>query len=390
MRLIGARVAKTGSEAEQTDIYINHGRIVPFSKSNRHAVEIDLSGCQLLPGLINSHDHLEFNLFPRLDSGRHANYVDWAASVYHPDREPIRTHLRVPKHIRLQWGGLKNLFSGVTTVSHHNPYDPVFAQGFPVRVARRFGWAHSIHFAPDFEKRYRDTPPDWPFLIHAGEGNDDMARREIGRLYSARVLGDSTVLIHAVALDENGIELVRQAGAGVVWCPSSNLHTVGVTLGAPVLNSGLLIALGTDSALTGLGDLIDELSLVKRLGHPTDRRIYDMVTTVAAQLLRLRNGEGEIREGGVADLVAVLDNGCSTASVLNQLRPLLVIVGGVVKLVATSLAERLPESATARLERIFLEGRGEYLVDAPVAELIATTRRFLPKDFLLAGRRIAA
>jgi cytosine/adenosine deaminase-related metal-dependent hydrolase len=390
MKLIGARVARSGVEAERKDVCISRGRIVPLANVRKRGVDIDLSGCLLLPGLINGHDHLEFNLFPRLDSGPHANYVDWAASVFQPDQEPIRTHLRVPKHVRLRWGGLKNLFSGVTTVSHHNPYDSVFAAEFPLRVARRFGWAHSIHFAPDFETRYRNTPPDWPFLIHAGEGTDDLARNEIGRLHGAGVLGKKTVLIHAVALEKQGLEIVRQTGAGVVWCPSSNLNTVGQTLGPKVLASGVPIALGTDSALTALGDLIDEFSVAKRLGHLTDSDVYEMVTSVPAHLLRLRNGEGEIRTGGVADLLAVFDHQSSPASALDRLRPQLVIVGGKVKLVAANFTERLPASVTAILERISLEGRGEYLVDAPVAEILAISSRFLPEGIALSGRRVAA
>ncbi|MGA7415542.1 MAG: amidohydrolase family protein [Bryobacteraceae bacterium] len=390
MKLIGAQVAKSSAEVAREDVYISRGRIVPFANTGKRAVEIDLSGCLLLPGLINGHDHLEFNLFPRLDSGFHANYVDWAASVFHPNQEPIRSHLRLPKHVRLRWGGLKNLLSGVTTVSHHNPYDPVFAAEFPVRVARRFGWAHSIQFAPDFETRCRDTPPDWPFLIHAGEGTDDFAHNEIGRLHRRGVLCERTVLIHAVALEKQTLEMLRQTGAGVVWCPSSNLQTIAQTLGPKVLTSGLPIALGTDSALTALGDLIDEFSVVKRLGHVTDSDVYEMVTSVPAQLLRLRNGEGEIRMGGVADLLAVFYNQSSPASALDQLRPQLVIVGGKVKLVAARFAERLPASITAPLERICLEGRGEYLVDAPVAELLAISRRFLLEGIALAGRRVAA
>jgi cytosine/adenosine deaminase-related metal-dependent hydrolase len=390
MKLIGAQVAKSAAEVERQDICISRGRIVPLASAGKHIVEIDLSGCLLLPGLINGHDHLEFNLFPRLDSGRHANYVDWAASVFHPDREPIRSHLRVPKHVRLRWGGLKNLFSGVTTVSHHNPYHPVFTKQFPVRVARHFGWAHSIHFAPDFETRCRDTPPDWPFLIHAGEGTDDLARNEIGRLHREGVLCEQTVLIHAVALEKQGLEMLRHTGAGVIWCPSSNLHTIGQTLGPHVLTSGLPIALGTDSALTARGDLIDELSVVKRLGHLTDSDVYEMVTSVPAKLLRLRNGEGEIRTGGVADLLAVFNNQSSPASALRQLCPQLIIVGGKVKLVAARFADRLPASITAPLERIRLEGRGEYLVDATVTDLLAITRCFLPEGITLAGRKVAA
>ena len=390
MKLVGGRIAKNAMEAERRDVYISRGRIASFADAGWRAVAIDLSGCLLLPGLINSHDHLEFNLFPRLGSGRHANYVDWASAVYHPDLEPVATHLRVPKHVRLQWGGLKNLLSGVTTVSHHNPYDPAFSKKFPVRVVKRFGWAHSIHFDPGFQERYRETPRHWPFLIHAGEGTDELARKEICRLQRAGVLSERTVLVHAVALEKGCLEVVRQSGAGVVWCPTSNLHTIGRTLGPDALRSGIPIALGTDSALTAAGDLVDELSAVTSLGLLAEPDIYAMVTTVAARLLRLPSGEGTIHPGGVADVLAVLGDHSSPASAFNQLCPQLVILGGKVKLVAAGFVHRLPQKLTRPLKRIWLEQRGEYLVDAPVAELLAITKRFLGDDFALAGRRVAA
>lgn len=391
MKLTGAYVARSASVAERIDLRIGRGHILPFESTASQGAELDVSDCLLLPGLINSHDHLEFNLFPRLGSGPHANYVNWADSIFHPDREPVRTHLRVPKQVRLYWGGIKNLLNGVTTVSHHNPYEsPVFLRGFPVRVLRRFGWAHSVHFAPDFNTRYRNTPRELPFLMHAGEGNDDLARAEIPLLCRAGILSERTVLIHAVSLDKQGLELMRQTGAGVVWCPTSNMHTIGETLGDHVLRSGLPIALGTDSALTAQGDLIDELCAAKRLGGFAADELYEMVTTISSRLLRLQNGEGEIREGGVADLVAVSNHGCSPAQALENLRPQLVIVGGRIKLVSAAFAERLPGNLTARLGRIHVESRGEYLVDAPIAGLISTTRYILGNEFKLAGRKVAA
>jgi cytosine/adenosine deaminase-related metal-dependent hydrolase len=391
MRLEGARVALNATQASYLNLDVKRGRILPFESRAEHRLRLDLSGYLLLPGLINSHDHLEFNLFPRLDCGTHANYVEWAAGVFHPDRPPLDQHLRVPKPVRLVWGALKNLLSGVTTVSHHNPYEPkLFNAEFPVRVVRRFGWAHSLHFSPDVGARCRRTPPNWPFLVHAAEGTDAFARSEVARLYEANVLGCRTVLIHAVALDSRAVDLLRQCQTSVVWCPSSNAFTIGRTLDAEVLRSDLPISLGTDSALTGQGDLIDELQIAKGLGSRTANQLFDMVTTVAARMLRLENGEGAIREGGIADLIAIPDPQGTPAEALKGMRPELVLVGGKVKLLSQRLANRLPPVWKRGLNPIHVEGRGDYLVKAQVSQLHATAKKILGPDFKLAGRAVTA
>jgi hypothetical protein len=130
-------------------------------------IEIDLAGLQVLPGLINAHDHLEFALFPRLGRRYYGNATEWARDIYRPEESPVREHLQVPKPSRLLWGGLRNLACGVTTVCHHNPYEAVFDDDFPVRVVKRYGWAHSLAFEPALRACYEATPPGAPFLIHA-------------------------------------------------------------------------------------------------------------------------------------------------------------------------------------------------------------------------------
>jgi cytosine/adenosine deaminase-related metal-dependent hydrolase len=352
--------------------------------------EFDLSGHLLLPGLINSHDHLEFNLYPRLATGPHPNYMAWAAAVYQPDSAFVKQQLAIPKAIRLVWGGLKNLLSGVTTVAHHNPYEPkVFNVAFPVRVVRRYGWAHSTHFSPDLTQRYSDTPRGWPFLVHAAEGTCAKAAAEIRTLDEAGLLTDRTVLIHGVALDLTGAKLLRRRRTSLVWCPSSNLFTIGQTMRGDLLRSGLTIALGTDSALTGEGDLIDELRVAGTFGGMTPKRLFDMVTTVAARVLQLRRGEGRIVEGGVADLVAVADKGGKPADALSEMNPELVVLGGRIKLLSRRLGEQLPRRRKAGLEPVSIEGRGDYLVDANIAELYASVASELGTNFRLAGKRVS-
>jgi cytosine/adenosine deaminase-related metal-dependent hydrolase len=320
------------------------------------AVNVDLSGYHILPGLINAHDHLEFNLFPRLGSGPYPNATKWAEDIYKPTEPPVSDHLRVPKRLRLLWGGLKNLLSGVTTVCHHNPYDPVFDEDdFPVRVVKRFGWAHSLRFSPDIAERFRATPQDWPFVIHLGEATDAEGSEEIYRLDEMGALTERTVLVHAVALDRDGLDLVRRRGASIVWCPSSNLFTLGRTLDASARDG---VALGTDSALTGAGDMLDELVVA---GGD-----YRMVSCNASRILRL--------EERPDDWIAVREFGEP---------PVVVVIGGRTRLIAPELAEEC-----AGFHKLHLEGRDPFLVDVDIPSLYAETAGILGPDIRLAGRRV--
>jgi len=381
MRLTGARIATGPRTTVRRDLTIQDGRIRFDAPHERN---LDMGGFLLLPGLINAHDHLEFNLFPRLGSRLYANALDWAADIYRPAQSPVREHLSVPKPVRLYWGGLRNLLSGVTTVAHHNPFDEAtFDARFPTRVLRRFAWAHSLDFSHDLTERYRKAPAYFPFILHAAEGTDAEASSEIARLDALGVLDPRTVLVHAIAVGPREIALLQERRCSIVWCPGSNLALYGRTLSRAVFDSVIPIALGTDSALTSHTDLCDELRLAHSLGIDSER-LYRMVTTDAASILRLTNGEGEIRNGGAADLIAVEDRGQTPAEAMLDLQPLMAIVNGRIRLLAGGLA-----SGTS-LNRIDVEGRGTFYVDADGAALAREASAALGTPLALAGKRVAA
>jgi cytosine/adenosine deaminase-related metal-dependent hydrolase len=387
MILANARVALNANETATADVAISRGRVLLAAARAKHGEQLDLGGFLLLPGLVNAHDHLEFGLFPRLGRGPYPNATEWARDIYHPDRDPIKPHLRVPKPARLFWGGLKNLLSGVTSVAHHNPYDAaVFDNRFPVRVVKNFGWSHSLDFSPDLQDQYRRTPRHWPFVIHVAEGTDQRSRDEIWRLDRGGVLGPRTVLVHGVAADP---ALICRRRSSIVWCPSSNGFVLGRTLSAAFLQSGVRIALGTDSPLTAEGDLVDEIRVARRASRITLENAYAMVTWQAAQILRLAGGAGTIRHRGIADLVAIRDRGTQPAARLADLCPELVFVGGELKLVSPALAAQLPGSVRDRLQPLEVEGRGRFLVAADIATLYTTTAAVLGRNFRLAGRSVS-
>ena len=312
-------------------------------------IEIDLDGLRLEPAFVNAHDHLEFALFPRLGNRVYPNATEWARDIYHPDRSPIREHLRVPKTLRLFWGGLRNLIAGATEVWHHNPWHESFETGFPVRVLRRFGWAHSLAFSGDIRERFKTTPPNAPFIIHASEGTDATSTAEIRELSDLGVLGPRTVLVHAVGIDDGGWEVVRRSGASVVWCPRSNLFTLGRTLDPKQLEEkGIRLTIGTDSPLTAGGDLLDEIA-ESGLKHAS------------------RSG----------DLIATREPGAP---------PELVIMDGHLRLVSERLARgRVPEGWS----QLHIEGRPRLFLPYDIPALIRRTYEALGSDVIrLAGREV--
>lgn len=388
MILTGARFAINATDSLRADLLIRGRRVFVPPTSARGSRTIDLAGFLILPGLINAHDHLELNLFPRLGRGPYPSATEWAKDIYRPEEPLLSMHRRVPKPVRLFWGGMKNLLSGVTYVAHHNPYYPdTFDNQFPVRVLKRYGWAHSARFSPDWRQRFRLTPPGAPFVIHAAEGIDEHARHEIHELDAASAIGPSTVMVHGVALALKDMALLQKRGASLIWCPTSNNFMLGRTLRHEILHSKTPIALGSDSALTAQGDFVDELQSASQFLDPV--RLYKMVTTDAASILYLRDGAGRIQNGGIADLLAVRDHGQTPAEALIGLQPELIFIGGKIHLASSAIANRLPLFDTSsKYHRIDVEDRGTWLTPFEIPDFIDQAKQSLGEDLRLAGKRV--
>lgn len=333
---------------------------------------LDLGSLSVLPALINAHDHLQFALFPRLGTGPYANATEWARDIYRPGKDPVREQLLVPKHLRLIWGGLRNLLSGVTAVSHHDPYHPVFDADFPVRVVKKYGWAHSLAFTEDIPKCFAETPHEAPFLIHLGEGTDSSAAEEIFRLAALGALGHRTVLIHAAGLTPEGWDLVKNARAAAIWCPRSNLFTVGKTLSREIIESGIPIALGTDSPLTAEGDLLDEIRFARESFGLTDASLCQLVTAAARGILRL--------DPHPDDWIAAPRFGEP---------PELVVMDGRIQLISSRVSTALPPALLRQFHPLQVAGRPSVLVRWNIPKLIQETRQFLKQvPIRLAGREV--
>lgn len=387
---LGPREAVSASVAIGDEVVssLQGGTSAPARPASREGDRLDLRGYLVFPGFVNAHDHLEFALFPRLGSGPYANATEWARDIQANEYETIALHKRVPKTVRLWWGGVRNLLCGVTTVCHHNPLHPSLRSGqFPIRVLQKYGWEHSLAFADDVAAALRRTAANDPFLIHACEGIDQSALEELPILDAMGALGTRTVLVHGLPMNGSGAALLNSRGTALVICPSSNHFLFGKTPSSEQLQSISRLALGSDSPLTAAGDLLDEVRFARHQCHLPAERLYEMVTRQAACILRLHQGEGTVRVGAAADLVAIRRRAGDPAEILATItwRDVeLVLVRGRVQLASGEVLGRLPSQASRGLVAFNIEGQLRW-IRGPVRRMLQSAENILGKGNVRVG-----
>lgn len=394
VRINGARYATGPQTAVDGSLKIAAGRLQDLhsgpATGRTSANEIDLNGYLLLPGLINAHDHLQYALHPRIGRPPYKNYVEWGDDIHATFPSLISRYKSVPKSLRLRWGGIRNLLSGVTTVCHHDPFwSELEAADYPVKVVCNYGWAHSVRLDPDIRRAWSDTDDNLPFFVHACEGTDELARDELVGLDRLQMLNARTVIVHGLALDESGIELLQARQASLILCPSSNQFLYRQLPDFKKLIRVKNIALGNDSPLTAIGDLLDEVRFaIEHVAIPT-YSAYRMITDGAAAILCLKSGEGHIRESGCADFIAVRDTGESPENRLSSLswRDVeFVMIAGEVRLASEHVLERLPLTTRERMEPLWVNGHLRWL-RVPVRQLVQQAEAFLGAGMLCLGGR---
>ena len=130
-------------------------------------------------------------------------------------------------------------------------------------------------------------------------------------LESHGVLSDRTLCIHVVQAGRTDIRRLARAGAAVAHCPLSNrAHGHGDAPLAALLAAGLRVGLGTDSILSvGRLDLLAEARAARVLADLDARQALALCTSEAARALGLDGEVGTLRPGHWGDCLIVRDVG---------------------------------------------------------------------------------
>jgi 5-methylthioadenosine/S-adenosylhomocysteine deaminase len=323
---------------------------------------LDAGGNLLMPGLINTHCHAPMVWFRGLADD--LPLQDWLTRKIFPAESGWLDEDKV------YWGTLlaaaELIRGGVTTVADGYFYESevrralgqaglraVAAQGvvdfpFPGVPDPRDNLAHAARFldsGQDFSglitsavfchSPYTCGPETLkgakaltrkagvPFFIHLAE-----TRREVEELRtqtglepaayldSLGILDELTVVVHAVWLEPEDMEILARRGVKVSHCPESNLKLAAGVAPVPwLLARGVTVGLGTDGAASNNNlDLWGEMSLAARLhkvwqSDPTvlpAPEVVALATREGAKVLGLGDRVGTLTPGKQADLI-VLD-----------------------------------------------------------------------------------
>ena len=365
-----ARCLEDGGWSSPRDVRVERGVVRVAGGGAAGDVEVDLEGRFLLPALVNAHDVLDLSTLPPLGRPPYASLYDWTRAA-EEDLAGLAPALAVPLVDRLFLGGLRNLLAGVAAVLHHHPDHRSLRQtDFPVRVQRRYGFAHSPGLTVALRRTYRTSDRRVPWLVRAVEGSDPGLRAELDALAAANVLRQNTVIVHGTALAPEDAPRLAAARASVAWCPESDRRLYGRTAPVAALrNGGVSVGLGSDAPSAGARDALSNLAAARREGVLDDAALLRLATRDSAAVARFAPGGFE--DGAPADLLAV----DSPERLLegDRLAVALLLVRGAVACGEPSLLAQAGRAAVA----ISLDGGRRALVE-PLARRLATILRRHP------------
>lgn len=329
----------------------------------------------VFPGLINSHDHLDFNLFPALGGESYNNYTEWGKYIHEHYKEEISKVLNVPLLLREEWGIFKNLICGVTTVVNHG--ENILIRDQLITVHERYQFIHSVRFERRWKKKLNHPFRLMkPVVIHIGEGTDAAAFLEIEQLLRCNFLSKTLIGVHGVAMTS----AQAKGFNALVWCPVSNFFLLNHTADIAELKQVTEILFGTDSTLTGSWNIWEHLRLARINGGLTDTELHQSLNAVPSKVWKTNSGV--IKPGYDADLVIADINGKQAdMNAFFSVDPkdiLLVLHQGNVRLFDASCLPQLVGLELTGFSKLYIDGVCKY-VQGDIHGLINKIRTYYPE-----------
>ncbi|GIK59861.1 MAG: amidohydrolase family protein [Ignavibacteriota bacterium] len=274
---------------------VNAGLIKGQGNSNI----INFKDALAFPGLFNAHDHLEFNLFPRLSSKIYRDYLEWGNDIHRLYSIEINTTLNIPIELRMKFGMIKNLFNGITSVIHHGS-NSIRKSDQIINVFGSYNYLHSVSLEKNWRIKLNMRSNKLPFIIHLGEGSGETIENEINKLFKWNLFKRKIIAVHGISINANLADKL----AALIWCPDSNLFLYKKTANIIELKNKIPILFGSDSNLTSDPNFWNHIRIARQFNALNDEELINSMTSLPGELLNVK-GIGKIKNGYQADIVVV-------------------------------------------------------------------------------------
>jgi 5-methylthioadenosine/S-adenosylhomocysteine deaminase len=277
----------------------------------------------ILPGLIDLHNHPDFNIFAAWEPPTtFINRMQWRGSDLY--KQLVRTPWNTLQDAKLdvvaaRYAEVRSLVGGTTAIQGASPQYPS-EEALVRNVDKRIFGQQIGRSMVDLDERslgdilqgiaYCDVRA---FYVHCAEGQKDNAasHTEFKRLVDLHALLPQTIVIHGTALSRDELGQIKDAGAKLVWSPQSNLRLYQQTTSIKdVVDLKIPWALGADWLPSGSRSLLDEMRVARHemaeAGTAADAKtLVQTVTRGAAAVAALEDSLGLLAAGRPADLLVL-------------------------------------------------------------------------------------
>ncbi|HEY4122224.1 MAG TPA: amidohydrolase family protein [Byssovorax sp.] len=310
------------------------------------ATIIACAGPVISPGLINAHDHTEYNTAAPIPTGttRWDHRNGWRKGTGNEPKltEPQPTDdpaTLAAAELRFVLGGATSIIGsgGVhgllrnlaaypdTTLTEGLAGDTVYFDTFPMNDSSGTEASSGCNYTGHTTSGSAFS--GGAYAPHIAEGINTAAENEFTCAQgSYGLVNAQTAIIHGVGLNATDIAKIAATQAKLIWSPRSNMDLYGNTAEIPVFKAlGVTIALGTDWMASGSMNMLRELQCADSLnstyfGHAlTDEDLFLAATWHAAQAAAYQHeigdlatglwGDVAIFAGATSDYRAVIDAG---------------------------------------------------------------------------------
>ena len=318
---------KNGAVAVEDNTVLDYGTTESMKKIYPDHIFTDADEGLIMPGLINAHTHI-YSAFARgmiLSDGKESrNFGEILENLWwRVDRSLSLEDIKYSAYAVY----LDSIKNGVTTVfDHHasggNPSESLFtiaeaAKELGIRtslcyevsdrdgeetaekgieeninfikycrydqsdlVKGMFGLHASFTLSQKTLERCADAGKDSGFHIHAAEGIEDLRhslenynKRVIERLSDAGILGDKSIAVHCIHVNDHEMEILKHSNTMVINNPESNMgNAVGYAPLIALMKKGITAGLGTDGYATDMFESLKTANILSK-HHLCDPRV---------------------------------------------------------------------------------------------------------------------